>query len=232
MKSANIAGFEEEPSGFEKWLAKKLGKHFGTVISAFALVIGVALAIFLFTILPTLLTGLVARFLPNDFVRTVLEGFLKIGILISYMALVSLLPDIRRVFAYHGAEHMTIFCYEQGKELTVENVREQSRFHPRCGTSFLLIVLVISILLFSIISWDSLVMRMVIRLSALPLVVGIAYEIIKFTGRHDNAFTRFISAPGLALQNITTVEPDDSQIEVAIAAMQPVIPQDKGSDEW
>ncbi|MCL2068891.1 MAG: DUF1385 domain-containing protein, partial [Oscillospiraceae bacterium] len=232
MRSANIAGFEEEPSKFEKWLAKKLGKHFSSFMSMLALVLGVALAIFLFTILPTLLTSLAAQFLPSDLARTVLEGVLRIAILITYMALVSLMPDIRRVFEYHGAEHKTIFCYERGKELTVGNVRTESRFHPRCGTSFLLIVLVVSILLFSALSWESVLTRILTRLAMLPVVVGIAYEIVKFTGRHDNAFTRFISAPGIFLQRITTKEPDDLQIEVAIASMKQVIPQEKGSDEW
>ena len=232
MRSADIAGMEDEPSKFEKWLANKLGKAFSSLTQTFSMVLGVALAVGLFIILPTILAGFISGFFESDLMRSLLEGAVRITILVLYMASVSLIPDIRRVFAYHGAEHKTIACYEAGRELTVENVRTHSRFHPRCGTSFLLIVVVISILVFSFISWESALMRVALRLALLPLVVGISYEIVKFTGRHDNIFTRFIAAPGRWLQRITTYEPDDSQIEVAIASMQPVIPQEQGSDEW
>lgn len=232
MSSAAKAGFEdEEPSKFERWLAKKLGKSATSVVTAFAGIIGVVLAIGLFMILPALLAGwLGASELPV--VKSLVEGVLKIAIFVVYLALVSRMEDIRRVFAYHGAEHKTIACYEAGEELTVENIRTKSRFHPRCGTSFLLIVLVISILLFSVVTWKSLLVRVALKLLLLPVVVGIAYEIIKFAGRHDNPLTRLISAPGLWLQHLTTNEPDDSQIEVAIASMLPVIPREEGSDEW
>jgi len=146
--------------------------------------------------------------------------------------LVSKMPDIKRVFMYHGAEHKTIFCYEQGLPLTVENVRKQRRFHPRCGTSFIFIVLVISILLFSVIPSHGLIARVALKSALLPVVIGIAYEIIKFAGRHDNIFTRIISAPGMWMQCLTTNEPDDSQIEVAIASMNLVIPKEEGADVW
>ena len=232
MRSANIAGFEDEPSKFEMWLSAKLGNAFSSIAQIFSVVLGIALSVGLFMILPTVLVGFVANFFDSAIMRSLLEGIVRITILVLYMVAVSYVPDIRRVFAYHGAEHKTIACYEAGYELTVDNVRGQSRFHPRCGTSFLLIVVVISILVFSFISWENAFMRIFLRLSLLPVVVGIAYEIIKFTGRHDNAFTRLISAPGLWLQRITTGEPDDQQIEVAVASMQPVIPQEKGSDEW
>ena len=233
MKSASLAGFDdEEPSKFEKWLAQKLGKSVTTIVSAVALVIGLALALGLFAVLPTALVGLIAGYLPSLAVRTMIEGVLKITIFIIYLAAVSKMSDIKRVFMYHGAEHKTIFCYEQGLPLTVENIRKQQRFHPRCGTSFILIVLVISILLFSVIPSHGVMMRVFLKLALLPVVVGISYEIIKMAGRYDNIFTRTISAPGMWLQRLTTNEPDDSQIEVAIASMNPVIPKKDGEDVW
>ena len=233
MRSAAKAGFEDEqPTKFEKWLAEKLGKHITTVISVLAVVLGGVISVGLFMVLPAFLTGLLRGFLHSSFVRSLVEGVIKIGIFMLYLALVSRMPDIRRVFCYHGAEHKTIACYEAGEELTIENVRSKTRFHPRCGTSFMLIVLVISILVFSVVTWSSVLLRVVLKFLMLPLVVGIAYEIIKYAGRHDNAVTRFISAPGLWTQRLTTNEPDDGMIEVAIAAMLPVIPQDKGSDVW
>jgi len=234
MRSATIAGYDdEESSKFDQWLEKKFGKsRVSSAVQIFSLIVGIALAVGLFTVLPTILVGFVVGFFESNIMRSSLEGIVRIAILVLYMVGVSYMPDIRRVFAYHGAEHKTIACYESGDELTVDNVREKSRFHPRCGTSFLLIVMVISILVFSFISWENAFMRIFLRIALLPVVVGIAYEIIKFTGRHENAFTRFISAPGLLLQRITTNEPDDMQIEVAIASMQPVIPEEKGRDEW
>jgi uncharacterized protein YqhQ len=233
MRSAALAGFEEEePTKFEKWLTKAFGKSLSAVVAVVALVLGLAIAIGLFTVLPTVLVGLAARFIPSMVVRSLIEGLTKIVIFVLYLALVSRMPDIRRVFEYHGAEHKTIFCYEQGLPLTVENIRRQTRFHPRCGTSFLLIVLVVSILLSSAVTWSSMLVRVALKLALLPVVVGIAYEIIKFAGRHDNIVTRVISAPGLWLQRLTTSEPDDSQIEVAIASMEPVIPKASGTDQW
>ncbi|MEG1850127.1 MAG: DUF1385 domain-containing protein, partial [Oscillospiraceae bacterium] len=156
----------------------------------------------------------------------------KIGIFVAYLFAVSRMPDIRRVFEYHGAEHKTIACYEAGDELIPENVAKYSRFHPRCGTSFILIVLVVSVLIFSWVTWSSLWMRILLKLICLPLVVGIAYEIIKLAGRYDNLATRLVSAPGLWLQRLTTREPDNSQMEVAIASMKPCIPENKEQDRW
>lgn len=233
MKSANKAGFEdEEPSKFEVWLSKRLGKSLSSIVAILAGVIGVGLAIVLFTVLPAFLTNLLSRWITLPMVKSLIEGVLKIGIFVLYMALIAKMPDIHRVYQYHGAEHKTIACYEAGQELTVENIRDKTRFHPRCGTSFILIVLVISILLFSVVTWSSVVIRVLLKILLLPLVVGIAYEIIKFVGRHDNGFTRTISAPGLWMQRLTTKEPDDSMIEIAIASMKPVIPVEKGEDEW
>ncbi len=162
------------------------------------------------------------------------EGLIKIIIFVLYLAAVSHMEEIHTTFCYHGAEHKTIACYEAGEPLTVENVKKQIRFHPRCGTSFILIVLIIGILIFSlpIIPWDNILLRSGIKILLMPVVVGIAYEIIKFAGRHDNPVTRVISAPGLWLQRLTTKEPNDSQIEVAIAAMERVIPEQKGLDRW
>ena len=142
------------------------------------------------------------------------------------------MPDMKRVFEYHGAEHKTIACYEAGEELCAENIRKYSRFHPRCGTSFLLIVMIISIILFSMISWDNIFIRIALKIIMLPIVMGMSYEILKLAGRYQNIFTKILSAPGLWLQRLSTREPDDSQIEVAIASMKPVIPEDSQRDIW
>lgn len=228
MRSAELAGFEDEeiPSAFEKKLRDMLGDKFTLVFNAVVMILGVGLALALFMLLPAAIGFLVGRVVHSTVLLTIIEGVLKIAIFIGYLALVSRMEEIHRVFEYHGAEHKTIFCYEHGEELTVENVKKYTRFHPRCGTSFLLIVLVISIIVFSVVTWNSLFIRVLLKLLLLPVVVGIAYEIIKFAGRHDNAFTRTISAPGLWLQRLTTAEPDDSQIEIGIASMKAVIPED------
>ena len=160
------------------------------------------------------------------------EGAIRILILLLYMWLVSKTKDVRRLFSYHGAEHKTIFCYEHGKELTVENVRPESRFHPRCGTSFLLVVVVVSILVNSVVTAKNRLLRMLFHILLLPVVVGISYEINRWCGRHDNWLSAVLSAPGKWLQRITTNEPDDSMIEVAIRALELVIPEEKGSDAW
>ena len=207
-------------------------------------VLGVGLAIVLFFWLPSFLFELLFKdtfsspTYGNQLFRSVFEGILKIAIFVGYMAAVTLMPDIRRTFMYHGAEHKTIFCYEQGLPLTVENVRVQRRFHPRCGTSFLIIMLILGILVGSAIPSFALgskllntLLRTAIRLCLLPLVVGIGYELIKYAGRHDNVVTKIFSAPGLWMQRISTKEPDDSMIECAIAAMNEVIPEDD-SDKW
>ena len=233
MKAVEKAGLEDdEPSKFEKWLADKMGKSLSTVVSVVALAGGLGIAIFLFMVLPTFLVGLFQQWIAGSALRALLEGIVKIAIFLTYLAAVSRMKEIRRVFEYHGAEHKTIACYEKKLPLTVENVRGQARFHPRCGTSFLLIVLVVSILMTSVISINHVLLRVLIKLLLLPLVVAVSYEIIKWAGRHDNVFTRAISAPGLWSQRLTTFEPDDEQIEVAIASMQAVIPQETGTDEW
>ena len=196
------------------------------------MVLGIALAVGLFVLLPTALAGLLNRALPLNGWRGAAEGILRLVIFLVYLRLVNNLKEMKRVWMYHGAEHKTIFCYEAGLPLTVENARKQSRFHPRCGTSFLFLVIFISILVFSLVRTQNTLARFGLHLLLLPVVVSLSYEVIKWAGRHDNAFSRIVSAPGKALQHLTTAEPDDSMLEVAIAALTLVIPEEKGSDTW
>ena len=225
----------EEPSKFEKWLTDKLGDKLMAVVMVIASILGVALALGLFLFLPALITKGISLVLPlSDFAKTCIEGVIKITVFVCYIGLTALLKDIRRTYEYHGAEHKTIACYEAGDELTVENVKKHCRFHPRCGTSFMFLVLFISIIVFSLfrVPWDNLALRVLIKLCVLPVIVSLAYEVIKLAGRYDNIFTKIVSAPGLWIQRLTTREPDDSQIECAIAAFVPCIPEEKGSDRW
>lgn len=198
-------------------------------------VLGVCLAVFLFMWLPAQLANWLRPVLPimgNRVVRSIFEGLCRIVLFVGYVSLVSLMKDIRRVFMYHGAEHKTIFCYEKGLPLTVENVRMQSRFHPRCGTSFMVLMLLVGILVAIFIPGQNAILRTFFKLLTLPVVVGVGYELIKLAGRKDNLLTRIISAPGLWVQRITTKEPDDDMIECAIAALQAVIPADPEADRW
>ena len=194
---------EEEPTKFELWLTEKLGKSMMDVVIWVGVILGVLLAVGLFMLLPAGLVKLASPFVP-DWSRTLLEGCVKISIFIGYLATVSRMAEIRRTFEDHGAEHKTIFAYEAGLELTVENVRGMPRFHPRCGTSFMLIVMVISILFFSlpIFTWDNVLVRMVSKLLFLPVVVGISYEFIRLAGRHDNVVTRFFSRPEIGRAHV------------------------------
>ena len=224
---------EENQGKFEAWLEKKLGSEKAlNIVIYFSVILSLFMSVGLFILLPTVIVGFLKDIINNHILLTLSEGVVRIGIFLIYLALVARMKDIKRVFMYHGAEHKTIHCYEQGLELTVENVRTQSRLHPRCGTSFLLIVMVVSIIVFSFISWNNPFVRLGLRLALLPVVAGISYEIIKFAGRHDNWFTAAISAPGKWLQYITTNEPDDSQIEVAICSLKAVIPADRNADKW
>ena len=232
--SADFLGEEEtgEPSRFEKWLEKKLGNEkLEKAAMGVALVMGVAIPIVLFILLPTLLSGLIGDGLPS-IVRNLIEGCFRIVIFIGFIYCTSRQKDVHRTYMYHGAEHKTIACYESGKELTVENARTCSRLHPRCGTSFLFMVMIISILFFSLFSWSNPLVRVITRLALLPVVAGISYEINRFAGRYDNALTYILRAPGLALQKLTTAEPDDSMLEVAILAMKQVIPENEAEDRW
>jgi uncharacterized protein YqhQ len=232
MKSAEKAGVEEEPTKFDKWLEKKLGHNMMKMLGGFAAVLGVALAAVLFIFIPTGLSSLLKPLIGTGVGLSLIEGLIKVIILVGYMWLCSRMKDMRRVFEYHGAEHKSVACYEAGLPLTVENVRPQRRLHPRCGTSFLFLVVFISIIIGSFISWDNPAIRMLLKLLLIPVVVGISYELIKLAGRSDGIFTRIISAPGMWLQHITTCEPDDGQIECAIAALTAVIPEDENADRW
>lgn len=218
---------EEERAALEKKESKALSFAIYTSV-VFALVFGIGI----FMLLPTFLVGLVKPYIPYDFLATLFEGIVRIVIFLIYIILVSQMKDIRRVFEYHGAEHKTIFCYESGDELTPENARKYSRLHPRCGTSFLLIVMVVSIILFSFISWDNAVMRIILRLALLPVVAGLSYEVIKFAGRSKSKCMKIVSAPGMWLQKLTTKEPDDSQLEVAIASLKSVLTGNREDDKW
>ena len=233
--SAELIPLDEqgEPDKIDKWIMDHFeGEKAQKLIIGVAVVLGIALSLFLFIFLPAFVVGFIKPLTESYVIRNLSEGAVRVAILLLYMCLCTRVDDVKRLFAYHGAEHKTIFCYEHGKELTVENVRTESRFHPRCGTSFLLVVVVVSILVNSVVRVDNTFLRMLCHLALLPLVVGISYEINRWCGRHDNFLSRILSAPGKWLQNITTFEPDDGMIECAIRAMELVIPEEKGSDEW
>ena len=251
MRSADLAPEEmqDQPGKLDLWLEKKLGNEsFQKIIVGLAVAMGMGLSIVLFFLLPMVVSGFFDQWIPNMLVLNLVEGLIRMCIFMAYMFLMSRMEEMKRVFAYHGAEHKTIRCYEAGLPLTVENVRVQTRLHPRCGTSFLLVVMVISILVFSVASSalmaaapgleairGSFLYRLLMiafKLLLLPVVVGITYEINRWCGRKDNAFTRALSAPGMWMQNFTTYEPDDSMIEVGIAAVQAVLPEKEGSDLW
>ena len=224
---------EEEETAFEKWVGEHFGQKAEDALLACAAVVGGLLAILLFTVLPTLIVGGVSRFVTlGRWGKVVLEAVLKVAIFLTYMAGISRMKEIHRVFEYHGAEHKTIACYEAGDELTVENVRKYTRFHPRCGTSFLILVVIVSVFLYSVLPWGSIVLRVLFTLLLLPVVMGISYELLKWCGRSDNIATRIIRQPGIWVQHLTVFEPDDSMIEVAIAAVTPVLPEDPEDGKW
>lgn len=238
MYSADFFPEEEgEPSKFDQWLENKLGlEKLQQVVVTFSVFLGVLFSVALFFLLPTLLAALIPGLKERAVLRTLVEGLFRIAIFLGYMILISRMKDMRRVFSYHGAEHKTIRCYEAQLPLTVENVRPQTRLHPRCGTSFLFVVVIVSILVSSLFSalWpiSNTFLRILSRLIMLPFIVAISYEFNRLVGRHDNWLTRALSAPGMWFQHFTTNEPDDSMIEVAIAALELVIPEEKGSDRW
>ena len=224
---------EEEETAFEKWVGEHFGQKAEDALLACAAVVGGLLAILLFTVLPTLIVGGVSRFVTlGRWGKVVLEAVLKVAIFLTYMAGISRMKEIHRVFEYHGAEHKTIACYEAGDELTVENVRKYTRFHPRCGTSFLILVVIVSVFLYSVLPWGSIGLRVLFKLLLLPVVMGISYELLKWCGRSDNIATRIIRQPGIWVQRLTVFEPDDSMIEVAIAAVTPVLPEDPEDGRW
>lgn len=226
MRSAEKQLTEEEKAEEEN-----AGAFFNAVMYI-GMILGIVLAIGLFVFLPKWIVGFMPAVKEHRIIRSVIEGIVKIAIFIAYMALLSVTKDIRRQYMYHGAEHKTIACHEAELPLTVENVRKQTRFHKRCGTSFIFIVLIVSIFVMCFVPFTVTWQRVVASLILLPLVVGISYECIRLAGNKDNLFTRVLSAPGLAMQRITTKEPDDSMIEIAIAALTPCIPEDKEEDKW
>ena len=252
MHSADLSpeeNQEEQMSKFDRWLEKKMGEaKFQKYLIGAAVALGLGMSIVLFILLPAFVNNLLSNWLSNDVILFTAEGVVRILIFLGYMFLCSRLKDMRRVFAYHGAEHKTIRCYEAGLPLTVENVRGFSCLHPRCGTSFLFVVVILSILLFSLAvpGLQKLVpalaamkgtflyklILILFRLLLLPLIVSIAYEINRFVGRHDNWFTKILTAPGMWLQYLSTNEPEDDMIEVAITALEAVIPQEEGADRW
>ncbi len=223
-RSADLLGIEEEPSKFEKWLEKKLGKSVTAIASVIGTVLGLFLAVILFKYLPGVVSDFTDKIYLNIYFKSIVEGVMKIFIFILYIFLCGLIPDMKRVFQYHGAEHKTIFCHEAGIELTPENVQMQKRFHPRCGTSFLFVMMFISIIV-SVFYIDLPILpRVIVGLLVLPLIVGVGFEFIKFAGTHNNIIIRALSAPGLWVQRLTTKEPDLSQIEVAIASLKASLP--------
>ena len=225
---------QEEPSKFDLWLEKKLGSEKAEkYIIGFAAVLGVLLALTLFIFVPTLIAGLIPGIEGHYTARSVIEGAIKIVIFLVYLGLVAKMKEIKRLFSYHGAEHKTIFCYEKGLPLTVENVQPQSRFHPRCGTSFLLVVIILGLFVGLFIQVDNVFLRIGLRVLLLPVIVCVAYELNRWAGRHDtNIVSRIVTWPGKQLQRLTTNEPDDGMIECAIRAMELVIPEEKGKDAW
>lgn len=236
--SADALGMDmDEPeTKFEKWLAKTFGDKVMNLIMGVAGFLGVVLGIGLFLVLPTLATkgldmllGLAGGTL--GVFKTLCEGLIRIGIFVGYIFLVSLMPDIRRTFEYHGAEHKSIACYEAGAELTPENAKKYTRFHPRCGTSFIFIMLILSVLVFSFVTWDNLWLRLVLKPLLLPVICGIGFEFILYAGRHENLFTKIVSAPGLWMQRITTREPDLAQLEIAITALKSAMPDEFPASE-
>ena len=241
MYSAEVAGegeeLQEEPSRFEKWLDGKLGSEkLAGVVITLAMLMGMGMSILLFFFLPTMLGTAVTLVTDSMMVRNLAESLLKIAIFIAYLALCSRMGEMKRVFSYHGAEHKTIFCYEAGLPLTVDNVRVQPRHHPRCGTSFLFMVIAVSILVSTVVFavWPvhNAILRFLAHLAMLPVIVGVSYEFNRWAGRHDGPVTKILTAPGLWLQNFTTFEPDDSMIEVGIRALELVLPEEKGTDAW
>ena len=240
MFSADYFPDEEEPaepSRMERWIEKKFGSAaLEQFVIVMAVIMGIGFSVGLFFLLPMVVSEYLLAWVESSFVRNLCEGVIRVAIFLIYLILVSRLKEMRRVFSYHGAEHKTIRCYEAKLPLTVENVRPMTRMHPRCGTSFLFVVMVISILVFSVFSTivpiPTKILKIVVKLLLLPVIVSISYEINRFVGRHDNWFTRAISYPGMWLQNFTTNEPDDGMIEVAIRALEQVIPEQEGTDRW
>ena len=237
MHSADISMTEEEAeaeqSAFDHWLEAHVGPKVQDILLGVSAALGAVMAVVLFVFLPTFLTGLLSQAVTlGRWPKVLIEAAIKLALFLGYMALCSRMKEIRRMFQYHGAEHKTIACYEAGEPLTVENIRKHTRFHPRCGTSFLILVLLISILLYAVLPWSSIGLRVVCKLLLLPLLVAISYEVIKWSGRSNSLLARAIAQPGLWLQRLTVFEPEDDMIEIAIAAVTPVLPDDRALAAW
>ena len=218
--AADAMGIEDEETAFDRWLKKHLGEKATALFTGIGAVLGVALAIVLFMWLPALISNWLGQFVSFPYFRNIVEGFVRIAIFLVYLILVSLTPYIKRVFMYHGAEHKSVFCYEKGLDLNVENVKTQKRLHPRCGTSFMFLMMFVGIIIGLFLPRENTLVYVCLKLLTLPVVVGLGYEIILIAGKHDNIFIRVITAPGKWMQLITTKEPDDSMIEVAIVALK------------
>ena len=237
MHSADISMTEEEAeaeqSAFDHWLEAHVGPKVQDILLGVSAALGAVMAVVLFVFLPTFLTGLLSQAVTlGRWPKVLIEAAIKLALFLGYMALCSRMKEIRRMFQYHGAEHKTIACYEAGEPLTVENIRKHTRFHPRCGTSFLILVLLISILLYAVLPWSSIGLRVVCKLLLLPLLVAISYEVLKWSGRSNSLLARAIAQPGLWLQRLTVFEPEDDMIEIAIAAVTPVLPDDRTLAAW
>ena len=216
----------EEKGKFETWLYAKFGKRADDILMAFSMVFAIVFALLLFGAAPTALVGFLKKVIGSGIALSAIEGLMKIVIFVTYILVISQMKDIKRVFQYHGAEHKTIHCYESGKEVTVENAREFTTLHPRCGTSFIFFVLMISIIIFTFLSWESVLMRVATKLLLFPLVAGLSYEMIRLAGKSNNRVVKALSYPGLMMQKLTTKEPDDQQLEVAIVAFKRVLEED------
>ena len=237
MHSADISMTEEEAeaeqSAFDHWLEAHVGPKVQDILLGVSAALGAVMAVVLFVFLPTFLTGLLSQAVTlGRWPKVLIEAAIKLALFLGYMALCSRMKEFRRMFQYHGAEHKTIACYEAGEPLTVENIRKHTRFHPRCGTSFLILVLLISILLYAVLPWSSIGLRVVCKLLLLPLLVAISYEVLKWSGRSNSLLARAIAQPGLWLQRLTVFEPEDDMIEIAIAAVTPVLPDDRALAAW
>ena len=228
MKSINLSAeesiqeSEEEPGEFEKWMTEKFGDKAGDILMTFTMILSVILAIGLFMVLPYGISALMGIWIHNKIILSIAEAAMRLAIFLSYVILIGQMQDIRRLYMYHGAEHKCIDCIEKGRYLDVTEVMRSNRLHPRCGTSFLLYVMVVSCVLFFFINVDNPLLRLVIRLLLVPVIAGIAYELIRLAGRFDNIFTRVLSLPGMMVQKITTKEPTAEMIEVAVKAVEAV----------
>jgi len=234
MYSAEFYGEDYEEDALDKFLKKIFKDKADTAIIYVSVIIALIFSVGIFILGPTLLTNLLKNLVTNTLLLNLIEGIIRVFLFVAYVYLVSKLNDIKRVFMYHGSEHKTIHCYEHGEELTVENVKKYSTLHPRCGTSFMINVMLISIIVFSFFGWPNPIMRLLIRLAMLPLIAGLSYELNRYVGRceSENVLTKIITYPGFLIQRITTSEPDDSMVEVAITAMKRVIPQNGEDDKW